>query len=161
MYMYIYFFCIVRNSLSVQIRSIIIDKGKRFEKKMYIKFANTDGIVYDPEYTNLQSGSIGDMLLLDDGIIIYDRLPNQQSTQLIINVLIDTLRYILQKVYSLQTDVVDIYLPRMSMDMNKEAKIQNKLLQMTTILDYNPYSCISKINNTQQIRNFNVNLIHV
>lgn len=128
---------------------------------MYIKFANTDGIVYDPEYTNLQSGSIGDMLLLDDGIIIYDRLPNQQSTQLIINVLIDTLRYILQKVYSLQTDVIDIYLPRMSMDMNKEAKIQNKLLQMTTILDYNPYSCISKINNTQQIRNFNINLIHV
>ncbi|AUQ44017.1 putative gp41-like protein [Esparto virus] len=95
-----------------------------------IKFANTNGQVYDYDQTIVESNSLGTMTINENLILIYDRYPEQQTTQLNVNSLISTLHYILHK---LDIQTVDLYLPKMSANMNEEAEIQYQFRQMSII----------------------------
>lgn len=95
-----------------------------------IKFANTNGQVYDYDQTIVESNSLGTMIINENLILIYDRYPEQQTTQLNVNSLISTLHYILHK---LDIQTVDLYLPKMSANMNEEAEIQYQFRQMSII----------------------------
>jgi len=127
---------------------------------MYIKFADLNGTIFDDERINsLDPSTLGEVVLLDDGIIIYDRFPNQQTTQLHVGSMIETLKYLLNKTYSLQTNDIRIYLPRMSMNMTGQAMIQRSFLTMSSA-DPVKYEC-SLSKNYNKINNFNITLIHV
>ncbi|AYP97974.1 GrBNV gp41-like protein-like protein [Mauternbach virus] len=127
---------------------------------MYIKFADLDGNIFDDEMTNnLNPSTLGEVVLLNDGIIIYDRFPNQKTTQLHIGSMIETLKFLLNKTYSLRTNNIQIYLPRMSMNMNDQAMIQKSLLTMSSIDPLKDECSLSKIYNKDS--KFNITLIHV
>lgn len=116
---------------------------------MFIKFANTDGFVYDYERTTLNSNyDLGVMLTYDDGIIIIDRYPTVETTQLDVDNIIKTLRYILKNNYSLQTDKINIFLPRMDANISKQARIQAKFAKLS-------------LDAKQTIDYFKINLIHL
>lgn len=100
---------------------------------MFIKFANTNGTIYDYERSSLDSTyELGTMLTYDDGIIIIDRLPLQETTQLNVDTTIKTLRYALKNMYPLQTNEILIYLPRMDSNISKQAEIQSQFSKMIT-----------------------------
>lgn len=91
---------------------------------MFIKFANTNGDVLqslNDEPINVGSQSLGSILTFDDGIIIIDRMPTQISSQLETLDVINILRYLLQNVYTLKTDKIYIYLPRIHSNINQQA----------------------------------------
>lgn len=99
---------------------------------MYIKFANTSGDVYDHEGSSLNTVyNLGTMLTYDDGIVIVDRDAFQQTTQLEVESIINTLRMALQELYPLQTNKICVFLPRMDSNISKQAEIQAMFAKMT------------------------------
>lgn len=116
---------------------------------MYIKFANTAGSIYDYQRSALDSDyDLGSMLTYNDGIVIVDRYPSQEITQVDVDSTIKSLRYILKNLYPLQTNDISIFLPRMDANISKQAEIQSKFAKMT-------------VTGGDIINYFNITLIHV
>lgn len=118
---------------------------------MYIKFANTDGQVFQSasdQSLNIGYQPLGTVLTLDEGIIIVDRDPTQLTSQLEMSYMIYSLTRALQKMYPLQAGLVFIYLPKMRSNMAEQAKCQ--------YLFQNLFVASKKSN-----VHFNINLIHV
>lgn len=117
---------------------------------MFIKFANTDGEVFDYQMSTTLDlpVNLGEVFLLDDGIIIVDRYSQQITTQLEVSSIIETLRYILQTVYPLQTGNVEVYLPRMDTNIAKQATIQSNFVSMS-------------IKNSNPVKHINIKLVHI
>lgn len=116
---------------------------------MYIKFANTLGEAYDYLGTTLDFAvGLGDLITFEDGIVIVDRSPLQETTQLEVEKIIDALRYILNACYSQQTEELSIYLPRMDANISNQAKIQEAFANLTNPGD-------------NKITYFNIKVIHV
>lgn len=116
---------------------------------MNIKFANTDGVIFDYELSSLgRTCALGELIPLDDDIIIVDRYPMQETTQIEITKTIEVLRYILQKNYTLQTGDIKIYLPRMDANISKQAKIQEYFDKLS-------------VKNAKPIPYFNITLVHL
>lgn len=116
---------------------------------MYIKFANTHGEVYDYMGSTVDfECDLGSLNTYADGIIIVDRHSLHESTQLIVENVINTLRYILKNCYSQQTDDIIIYLPRMDANISAQAEIQSAFAKLTNAGD-------------NQITYFNITVVHV
>ncbi|ATY70257.1 GrBNV gp41-like protein [Tomelloso virus] len=117
---------------------------------MFIKFADTDGNVFDYDGSTLDFvPDLGGMYTYTDGIAIVDRRPNQESTQLNVDGVIKTLRYLLKNLYPLQTSDIVIYLPRMDPNISMQADIQAKFSKLSNSLDSN------------QINYFNIKMAYV
>lgn len=100
---------------------------------MNIKFANTDGDVFQPDLNeplNIGIQPLGTMLLFDDDIIIVDRKPNQITSQLFIRHIVSRIRYLLSKVYLQKCSQIHIYMPRMNASPSEEALAQAQLLNL-------------------------------
>jgi len=136
---------------------------------MFVKFANINGEAFDLTGSIYKPGVLGDVILYENGILIYDRFPNQQTTQMNISTMVETLRYLLSKTYALQSRRVDIYLPKMTNDMNAQANVQKTFLTMTSddnLLNFGECSMDHGYNNECQSNKkpsnrFNINIINV
>lgn len=99
---------------------------------MFIKFANTSGNVYDYQLASLGSNyDLGSLITTDDGIIIVDRYPSQETTQLEISSMTDTLIYLLKTLYQLQTRDITIFLPKMDANISKQVEIQSRFANLS------------------------------
>lgn len=109
---------------------------------LQIRFRNTDGYIYKTfeESNNINNGDeyyydnkfndyelqpslLGHTVFLDNRIIITDRQPKQEFTQLTVNHMIRIIRYAL-KYYDRRFDKIHIYLPQLDSSMNKQATYQ-------------------------------------
>lgn len=111
---------------------------------MYVKFATTSGDVFNDTPLNVGEHPLGEVLTYDDGIVIVDRIPGQLVSQLNINEILILLRKILQKLYTLQVGNIEIYLPRMFLNINAQAKCQAKFQTLSSIFEYN---CTKQLEN--------------
>lgn len=124
---------------------------------MFVKFANTSGDVLQSltdEPINVGLNTLGTVLTYDDGIIIVDRLPTHNTSQLESIDIINILRYLLQKVYTLKTDKIRIHLPRMHSNINQQAVCQAQFQFISSKI----------VENCKEISHeniFNVELVHV
>lgn len=121
---------------------------------MFIKFGNTSGYIYELKEINASTeksvvindqnnilddpilGTIPNvigysMILHDNGIIIFDRKPEHLTSQIEFNQLYKTLKTLLKSVYSDRSDQINIYLPRLTMDIYEEARLQNQMHNLT------------------------------
>lgn len=108
---------------------------------MIVKFANTFGYVYDGQNSTIDASflKLGKTFLYQDNVIIVDRYSHSIESHLDINTIIDILKTLYYKIYkeipSMSSDnddgnVIQIYLPRMSLNMGTEAFIQSKLINL-------------------------------
>lgn len=124
---------------------------------MFVKFANTGGEVMqvlNEEPMNVGVNALGSILTYDNGIIIVDRQPSQNSSQLETVDIINILRYLLQKIYTLKTDKIIIYLPRMQSNINQQALCQAQFQYISSRIT-------KECKEIPHDNIFNVDLIHV
>nr|DBA13155.1 TPA: gp41-like protein [Oryctes rhinoceros nudivirus] len=136
------------NKNLVEIVKLLLRVMNATANDMFIKFANTSGRVYDYQRESLGSNyDLGSLITTDDGIIIVDRYPSQETTQLEISSMTDTLIYILKKIYQLQTRDITIFLPKMDANISKQAEIQSKFANLSV--------------KDSPVNYFNINIIHL
>lgn len=131
---------------------------------MYIKFGDTSGNIFDPIQSKTNEYELGSMVILSDGIIIYDREPSQRSSQLILDHIIESLKYAIKTSPAILTsNEVIIYLPRMSLNLNEQVQIQHTFQTLTTI-DTSMFECTAKrvYTGDKKKRNLiNIKIIHM
>lgn len=69
---------------------------------------------------------LGAVSLNPNGFVIVDRHPEQVSTQLNVDAMLDTVLYLITTYYHKINDSIRVYLPRMASNMLDEANIQYK-----------------------------------
>lgn len=103
---------------------------------MFIKFANTNGEVFESlndddydgtfeYYLEPQMLKLGRVLTFPDGICIIDRDHNHTTTQLSVDDILELLRQLVYQMYMSQIANIKIHLPRMHSSMMKQAECQN------------------------------------
>lgn len=141
---------------------------------MFVKFATTAGDVYqnvDEPPLNIGEKQIGQVITTDEGIFIVDRYPSQETSQLKITNIIRLLRYLLQKMYQLESKDVQIYLPKLDANINNQALHQAQFQTLNvSIPAYNNNGYLKqKTSNTTNNNNnnnnnsdyFNITLLYV
>lgn len=107
---------------------------------LQIRFRNTDGVIFktfDEINNGIDSGEgsggeypLGHTVFLENRIIITDRMPKYEFTQLNVTHIIRIIKYALK--YYKNIDKIEIYLPKLDPSMNKQAiyqyQFQNLLL---------------------------------
>nr|AJZ73126.1 hypothetical protein [Venturia canescens] len=98
---------------------------------MFVKFANTDGLVMDAEepYTDTEIPlELGTCIFLPDGLVFVDRHPGDTATRLYTQGIIDCIRFA-QQIYEAD-EGCQIHLPRMHSSLLAEAEVQQQLYKL-------------------------------
>lgn len=97
----------------------------------WVKFATTSGLVLEgPNSYYTRPKIIGDVSVLENGIIITDRDDNDEFTQLFPTDIIKLIKSYIATINDGVCDTVSIYLPRLTSTMYNEASFQNDIYQM-------------------------------
>lgn len=112
---------------------------------MFIKFANTNGDVFELHndddvfeyYLEPDSLRLGNVLTYHEGIVIIDRDTNHTTSQLNVEDILELLHQLVVQMYMPQIDNINIYLPRMVSSMMKDAEYQNKFQNLLQFVDTN------------------------
>lgn len=96
---------------------------------MFVYFANTDGVLFAPDTINDFTVELGAVSCLSNGIVIVDRRPLAETTELLPEDIVKIIHMLHQNIYTNQP--ITIYLPRIEIRMFDEAEIQKHLLKLS------------------------------
>lgn len=142
---------------------------------MFIKFANTNGDVFELHndddvfeyYLEPESLRLGNVLTYPEGIVIIDRDSNHITSQLNVDDILELLRQLVLQMYLPQINNVNIHLPKMVSSMMKDAEYQNKFQNLLHVVNNNDkisYVCSlshKNISNDDELPKIKVDLYHV
>jgi DNA-dependent RNA polymerase auxiliary subunit epsilon len=114
-----------------------MEVSPRVLDKLDIYFGDTSGFIFaipplSADETN-NALELGSCMIKEDRILIYDRYPKDDISRIYIDDLPSLLRRLLinEKIYNIEIiKKINIYLPKMTRSLFKEAELQRKLQDM-------------------------------